>query len=131
MNRPVLPPAEWHVMEYLWQHNPCTAREAVGYLQNKVGWSRSTILTLLSRMTEKNQIKCHEDGAVRTYSSLISQEEAVLDQTRSFLDRVYQGSLGLMVSAFTKKNPLSDAEIAELQAILDQAKANRDPDGLR
>lgn len=126
MNHPVLTPAEWHVMEYLWQNSPCTAREAVEYLQSKVGWSRSTTLTLLSRMAEKQQIQCHEDGAVRTYSPLIAQEEAVLDQTRSFLDRVYQGSLSLMLSAFTKKQPLSDREIEELQAILDQAKSNRE-----
>ena len=96
------------------------------YLQSKVGWSRSTTLTLLSRMAEKQQIQCHADGAVRTYSPLIAQEEAVLDQTRSFLDRVYQGSLSLMLSAFTKKQPLSDREIAELQAILDQVKSNRE-----
>ena len=126
MNHPVLTPAEWHVMEYLWQNSPCTAREAVEYLQSKVGWSRSTTLTLLSRMAEKQQIQCHADGAVRTYSPLIAQEEAVLDQTRSFLDRVYQGSLSLMLSAFTKKQPLSDREIEELQAILDQAKSNRE-----
>ena len=126
MNHPALTPAEWHVMEFLWQHNPCTAREAVEYLQSKVGWSRSTTLTLLSRMTEKHQIRCHEEGTVRTYSPLIAQEEAVLDQTRSFLDRVYQGSLSLMVSAFTKKHPLSDQDIAELQSILDQAKSARE-----
>ena len=126
MNHPVLTPAEWHVMECLWKNSPCTAREAVEYLQSKVGWSRSTTLTLLSRMAEKQQIQCHEDGAVRTYSPLIAQEEAVLDQTRSFLERVYQGSLSLMLSAFTKKQPLSDREIAELQAILDQAKSNRE-----
>ena len=125
MNHPVLTPAEWHVMEHLWQHDFCTAREAVEYLQSKVGWSRSTTLTLLSRMTEKGQIQCHADGAVRTYSPLIAREEAVLDQTRSFLDRVYQGSLSLMVSAFAQKQPLSDQEIEELQAILDQAKSNR------
>ena len=126
MNHPVLTPAEWHVMEYLWQNSPCTAREAVEYLQSKVGWSRSTTLTLLSRMAEKQQIQCHADGAVRTYFPLIAQEEAVLDQTRSFLERVYQGSLSLMLSAFTKKQPLSDREIEELQAILDQAKSNRE-----
>jgi BlaI family penicillinase repressor len=125
MSRPVLTPAEWHVMEYLWQNNPCTAREAVEHLQSKVGWSRSTTLTLLSRMTEKQQIRCHTEGTVRTYSPMIAREEAAQDQTRSFLDRVYQGSLSLMVSAFTQKQSLSDREIAELQAILDQAKSSR------
>ncbi len=123
MNRPILTPAEWYVMECLWQHSPCTAREAVECLQSKVGWSRSTTLTLLSRMTEKHQVRCHKEGTVRTYSPMIAQEEALLDQTRSFLERVYQGSLSLMVSAFTKKHPLSDREIAELQSILDQVKS--------
>ena len=125
-NELILTPSEWQLMECLWNRAPQSGRDAVEYMKTHVGWSRSTTLTLLSRMAEKQQIQCHEDGAVRTYSPLIAQEEAVLDQTRSFLERVYQGSLSLMLSAFTKKQPLSDREIEELQAILDQAKSNRE-----
>ena len=122
MNHPVLTPAEWHVMECLWENDPCTARQAVEYLNQKAGWARSTTLTLLRRMTEKEQIRCDTDGPVMTYSPAITREEAALDQTQSFLDRVYQGSISMMLSAFTRKQPLSDREIKELYAILEEAQ---------
>ena len=57
-----LTPAEWQLMECLWESAPRTGRECVEYLQRSVGWSRSTTLTMLRRMTEKNMIHClHQD----------------------------------------------------------------------
>ena len=43
-------------------------------------------------------------------------------ETRSFLDRVYRGSVGMMMSAMAQRQELSGDEIAELRAILDQAE---------
>ena len=42
--------AEWQVMECLWEHAPRTGREATAWLAKKVGWIRSTTLTLLRRL---------------------------------------------------------------------------------
>lgn len=117
-----LTPAEWHVMEFLWQHAPCTGREATQYLSRQVGWSRSTILTMLRRMSEKGLIACQESDGNNTFSPLLRQEDATIQETQNFLDRVYHGSISMMLNAFTKKQPLSDQEIAQLYAILDQAK---------
>ena len=58
-----LTPTEWHLMECLWADAPRTGREAVDYMKQSVGWSRSTTLTMLRRMTEKKMIACQEiDG---------------------------------------------------------------------
>ena len=114
--------AEWYVMEVLWQHGHCTGREAVGELSKTAGWSRSTTLTVLRRMAEKGLIACEELGGVLTYSPLVPKEEATQQETTNFLERVYHGSMSMMLSAFTKKQSLSEAEIRELYAILDEAK---------
>ncbi|MBQ2898297.1 MAG: BlaI/MecI/CopY family transcriptional regulator, partial [Oscillospiraceae bacterium] len=37
--------SEWYVLECLWESSPRSGREAVDYLKNRVGWSRSTTLT--------------------------------------------------------------------------------------
>ena len=50
----------------------------------------------------------------------VEREQAVIAETRSFLDRVYQGSVGLMMSAMAQRRELSAGEVAELRAILDQ-----------
>lgn len=121
MNRELtLTPTEWHLMECLWENAPRTGREAVEHMKEHRGWSRSTTLTMLRRMTEKGFIECRENGEVRTYYPNIRREEAVSRETESFLDRVYHGSIGLMMSSITKKQNLTKEEIDHLYAILDR-----------
>lgn len=119
-----LTPNEWYVMECLWEKNPCTGREAVEYLQKAVGWSRSTTLTMLRRMTEKGLIRCSEENGLLVYSPLLDRDAATHQETSSFLSRVYHGSVGMMISALTKQQNLTQAEIDELYAILKEAKPN-------
>ena len=122
MEKTTLTPTEWNLMECLWAHSPRTGREATEYLEEKMGWSRSTTLTLLRRMTEKGLVHCQEEGGVKTYAPLIGREDAAQRETASFLDRVYHGSVSMMVSAMTEKKDLSREEIDALYAILRQAE---------
>ena len=122
MHDHTLTPAEWYVMECLWDHAPRTGRETVEYLSKSVGWSRSTTLTMLRRMEEKGLITGSDADGVRVYSPALNQDEATMQQTEDFLHRVYHGSLGMLLSAFTKRQNLSQSEIDELYAILDKAK---------
>ena len=114
--------AEWNLMECLWEHSPRSGREAVEYLKETVGWTRSTVLTLLRRMTEKGLILCEEINGMKAYSPLIEREDVVLQETDDFLKRVYKGSVSLMLSALTKQQELSKEEISELYEILRQAE---------
>ena len=43
-----------------------------------------------------------------------------------FLQKVYRGSLGMMVNAMVEDQALSEEEIQELYDILGQAKAHKD-----
>lgn len=117
-----LTPNEWYVMECLWQHKCCTGREAVEYLQKNVGWSRSTTLTMLRRMSEKGLILCREENGLLVYSPLLDKEAATMQETDSFLSRVYHGSVSMMISALTRKESLTQKEIDELYAILKEAE---------
>lgn len=111
--------AEWSVMECLWAAGPLTGREVIRRMEQRCGWSRSTTLTLLSRLEHKGALESvpAEKGPKR-FSPLLKREDAALGETRDFLDRVYQGSLSLMVSALTRKQALSQAELDELYALL-------------
>ena len=117
-----LTPTEWHLMECLWESAPRTGREATEYMAESVGWTRSTTLTMLRRMTEKGLIRCDEAEGLKTYSPAIERGEAVIHETEDFLSRVYHGSLSMMLSAMTEKTALSDDEIAELYDILKKAE---------
>ena len=125
-NNKILTQTEWYLMESLWANSRQTGREAVEYLKNSVGWSRSTTLTMLRRMTEKGYIRCTEENGILVYYPLIRREDAALQETESFLNRVYNGSISTFMSAFTKKQKLSKDEIDELYSIIRQAEESHE-----
>lgn len=118
----LLTAAEWHLMECLWEKSPRTGREATEYLEQHAGWSRSTTLTMLRRMTDKGLIACSEEDGIKVYAPLLARDDAAGRTTEDFLHRVYHGSISMMMSAITKKQDLSRQEIDELYAILRQAE---------
>lgn len=121
-NEKSLTPTEWHLMECLWEQAPRTGREAAEYMAVSQGWSRSTTLTLLRRMTAKGFIECHEENGVKVYSPLIARTDAAVRETDSFLSRVYRGSVSTLLSAVTQRQNLTRQEIEELYEIIRQAE---------
>lgn len=119
---PGLTEAEWNLMECLWEQSPKTGREVVEAMQLRQNWNRSTTLTMLRRMTEKGQISCAEENGIRVYAPLILREEALREETDSFLHRAYKGSVSLLVSALTRQQDLTKEDINELYQILRDAE---------
>lgn len=118
--------AEWQVMECLWSQGPRTGRETVAWLEQTVGWSRSTTLTLLRRLEQKGAVTGDSRDGVKVFAAAIDREDAALQETEDLLQRAYRGSLSLLVNTFTKKQRLSQQEIDDLHAILDGLEANKD-----
>lgn len=114
--------SEWYVLDCLWERSPLTVMELVERLSGKVGWAKSTTITTLRRMEEKGLVHCQVTGRTRHYRPAVERRQAVRRETRSFLDKVYQGSVGLMVSAMADEKALSRAEIDELYDILRKAE---------
>lgn len=65
------------------------------------------------------------NGRGKDFYPNVDRDEAVTSQTRSFLNRVYRGSVGLMMSAMAEKQELSREEIDELYAILKEAEVRQ------
>ena len=117
--------AEWTVMECLWEKSPRTGRETVAWLEQKMGWTRSTTLTMLRRLEAKGAVAGDTDGERKTFRPLIVREEVAVRETENLLDRAYKGSLSLLVSSLTKKQSLPQKEIDELYAILKEMEGKR------
>ena len=114
--------SEWYVLDCLWEHSPMTVMELVSALDRRLGWAKSTTITTLRRMEDKGLLLCQIQGRAKHYSPAVSRDRAVRRETRSFLDKVYRGSVGLMVSALAEDRALSRAEIDELYEILRKAE---------
>ena len=118
--------AEWTVMECLWEKSPLTGRETVAWLEQKMGWTRSTTLTMLRRLEAKGAVAGDTQGELKTFRPLIAREEVAVRETENLLDRAYKGSLSLLVSSLTRKQSLPQKEIDELYAILREMEGKND-----
>ena len=118
--------AEWTVMECLWEKSPRTGRETVSWLNQKMGWTRSTVLTMLRRLEAKGAVAGDTEGELKTFRPLIAREDVAVRETENLLDRAYKGSLSLLVSSLTKKQSLPQNEIDELYAILREMEGKKD-----
>ncbi len=125
MDRLSLTNSEWYVLDCLWERSPQTVMQLSTALGERVGWAKSTTITTLRRMEEKGLLTCTQEGRTRYYAPAVERQGAALRETRSFLDKVYRGSVGLMVSAMARENALSREEIEELYEILRKAEEGK------
>ena len=113
--------AEWKLMNPLWDRAPRTMMELTALVREDTGWSKSTVITMLSRLEAKGVVRYEEGVRAKQYFPTIDREDAARAETESFLSKVYGGSLGLMVSNLVESHALTEADIAELSAILEKA----------
>ena len=77
---------------------------------------------MLARMEKKSLIACGQAEKPRRYTPCVPRDEAVRRETESFVERVYHGSVGLMMSALVERQPLSRAELDQLYEVLKKAE---------
>jgi BlaI family penicillinase repressor len=83
------------IIECLWRESPRTIVGIWHALEDETGWSKSTVNTLLGRMAEKGLVRYEEGHRAREYYPCVAREAAAAAETRSLLERVYRGSVGL------------------------------------
>ena len=113
---------EWKIMNLLWESGGNTITE----LTASTGWDKHIIITMLGRMEKKEAVAHRQGGRAKIFYPLVSRSEVSMQETRGFLEKVYRGSLGMMVNAMVEDQALSEEEIRELSDILEQAKRNKE-----
>ena len=58
---------EWKLMNLLWDRAPQTITELVRALASDTGWSKHTVIKMLSRMEEKGAVRYEEGGRAKRY----------------------------------------------------------------
>ena len=78
-------------------------------------WKKNTVLTLLSRLIEKQFLKTKKIGRRNEYVAVVTEQEYQTMQTHSFLDKVYGGDVKHLVSALLQQDMLSADELKEIE----------------
>jgi BlaI family transcriptional regulator, penicillinase repressor len=109
-------------MECLWNNSQATASEVCRSLRDSTEWADNTVRTLLARLVEKGALRVSENAAgVKQFTPAVKREALVRAESRSFLDRVFQGSAKPLIAHFAENSKLTPAEVRELKRLLDQS----------
>lgn len=116
---------EWKLMEKLWDEAPQTLMQLVHALSAEVGWSKSTVATMVRRMEAKGLLRFEDGGKAKTIWPAVTREEAVAAETNGLVDKAFRGSPGLLMVSLIERNDFSQEEIDELYAMLKKAEEAR------
>jgi BlaI family transcriptional regulator, penicillinase repressor len=115
---PRISDAEWRIMQVLWADNPLNATE----IKTRSGFHLQTAKTYLTRLVKKGAIGFKKAGRSYLYHPLFTEADCQKSASKSFLDRVFGGSLHPMLSHLVEDDALSNQEIAQLRKILNRTK---------
>ena len=102
----------------IWNNEPLSSRRLAELAEERLNWKRTTTYTILKRLCDRGLFQ-NQDGTV---TSLISREELYARRSEQFVADTFQGSLPAFLAAFGSRKKLSDAEIDELQKVIDSMR---------
>lgn len=118
---PQISEAELEVMKILWELGEATSAQVVDRLTQTTDWKPKTVQTLITRLTAKEAIQAKKINAKAfIYLPNVSEEEYKSYANQSFLKKLYNGSLHMMLASFIKEQKLSKGDLEALKKMLDE-----------
>ena len=123
MEIPKIHEGEYRFCLIMWEHAPISAAQLAKLCQEQLGWKRTTTYTVIKRLGERGILK-NEDGVV---TALISKEDAQAYEIDELVEKRFEGSLPAFLTAFTKRQTLTDRDLDEVQQMIDRIRNGGTP----
>ena len=110
--------AEAKFADIIWENEPISSGDLAKLGNKEFEWKKTTSCTVLKRLCERGLFQ-NQNGTV---TSLVSREEFYARHSDQYVEETFGGSLPAFLTAFGRKNKLSDKEIDEIQMIIDSMR---------
>ncbi len=108
--------AELVIMKLLWRNEEAlSSSEIAKRLHHDTGWSASTVSTLLCRMSEKGTVGYEKRSKAYYYYPLLEEKAYKIKATRSFLSKLYDGSVHSLLASLVESDEVTAADLEELR----------------
>lgn len=120
---------ELALLRYLAEQGPSTVGQAAEGFGAPRGLARSTVLTMMERLRQKGHLERRQVDGVFHYASPLPPGELLHGAVRSFVERTLAGSVSPFVAYLAESGEVSDAELRELEALVERLRSERAPGG--
>src|SRR5436190_9309888 len=122
--------AELAVLQVLWDRGPASRRQIADVLYPEGGPAHyTTVQKLLERLEGKGYVASDRGQRVVTFAATVGREELISRRLLDVADKLCGGSLTPLLMNLVRAKPLSNRELQELQAALDELSRPAKPKG--
>lgn len=122
--------AELEIMQVIWNsQGPVTSNYILKELQGLRKWQLSTLMTSLSRLSDKGYVACDRSMGVNLYTAAVSENDYKASASKSFLEKLYNNSIQNLIATLYGNKTIEDSDIKELRSFLDKLEAETSESG--
>lgn len=122
--------AELEIMQVIWKNKtPVTSNYILKELQGQRKWQLSTLMTSLTRLSNKGFVSCDRSTGSNLYTFVISENEYKAGASRHFLEKLYNNSIQNMIATLYSDKAIKHTDVAELRKFLDEIEAEAEHSG--
>lgn len=122
--------AELDIMQVIWgSENPVTSNYILKELQGRRKWQLSTLMTSLTRLSDKGFVSCDRSTGSNLYTAIISENEYKTGASKHFLEKLYNNSIQNMIATLYSNKAIQNSDVEELRKFLDEMEAECSKEG--
>lgn len=116
--------SEKEIMQIIWSNGGSIfISDLLNILEkNNKSWKRTTVSTFIKRLIDKEFIKTQKFGNMNKYIAVISENEYLSKQAKSFVNNVFGGSVKNLLSSLYGQEEIASKDIKELRDFWDKGK---------
>jgi BlaI family transcriptional regulator, penicillinase repressor len=115
---------ELDIMNVLWEIGGGTATEVQAKLADPLAYN--TVLTMLRILEEKGFVRHEEQGRAFRYIPRVARKTAKASAVKRLVQKLFDGETRLLATELMSNRSLSNDDLRELRALLDQRLSERD-----
>lgn len=115
---------ELELLQYIDENHPISVREVAEYWHAKTGQARTTVLTMMERLTKKGFLSRKKIDNVYHYSPKQSLSVVLKDMVSDFVHGVLGGSIAPLAAYLTQSQPLQPDELQQLKKLVQRLESD-------
>ena len=111
---------ELEILRVLWDAGPASLSALCEAMRRERAVAATTVATMLRVMSDKGLVKRTGSGRGATWNAAVSQQKTERSMVQRLVNRVFDGAADRLVAHLVEGGELSDAQMAELRAMIDE-----------
>jgi len=117
--RPKLTPAEWEIMQAVWDlDGPVSVRDVLEHLYPAGEKAYTTVQTVMNTLEKKKLLSRRKTGLVNFYTPVRSRDEATRTEMSSLVSRVFGGSVPALANTLVSLDDVDLDDLAEIKRLI-------------